>query len=153
MKRAVVTLLGIAALAVTAIVISHYALGPVEDAAERRQGVLTGLTKPRLIECLILEDADLPEGVPPPPVGRDVLYMSVGILYPGATKEPDQGLYKLVEINGVKENLVSAVHVSKEEADEGFYVDAVFLTDSQFDHAELWRGAATVIKKVTLGVE
>ena len=153
MKRAVVTLLGIGVLAVTAIVISHYVLGPAEDAAERRQGVLTGLTSPRLLDCLILEDADLPDGVPPPPVGRDVIYISVGVFYPGAIKEPDEGLYRLVEINGIKENTLDAVHVSKEETDEGFYVDAVFRTDSNFDQAELRRGGATVVKKVKLDGE
>ena len=153
MKRAVVTLLGVSVLAVAAFFVIPYALGPAEDAAERSQGVLTGLTKPRLLECLILEDADLPAGVPPPPVGRDVLYISVGVLYPGATREPDNGDYKLVGINGVANDMAEAVHVSREEADAGFYIDAVFRINISFDHAALMRGDATVIKKVVLGAE
>ena len=153
MKRAVVTLLGVTVLAAAAFVVIHYALGPAEDAAERRQGVLTGLTAPRLLDCLILEDADLPAGVPPPPVGRDVLYISVGVLYPSATQEPDNGSYKLVEINGVANNIVEAIHVSREEADAGFYVDAVFRTDVNFDYAHLVRGDVIVIRKVTLASE
>ena len=153
MKRAVVTLLGVSVLAVAAFFVIPYALGPAEDAAERRQGVLTGLTKPRLLDCLILEDADLPAGVPPPPVGRDVLYISVELLYPGATREPDSGSYKLIEINGVANDMADAVHVSKEEDDAGFYVDVVFRTDVNFDHARLLRGDTIVIRKVTLDDE
>ena len=50
----------------------------------------------------------------------------------------------------LSEGLLHAKHVEKEEADEGFYVDLVFKTDSEFKFAELARGATSVIERVAL---
>ncbi|MEE8105068.1 MAG: hypothetical protein V3T86_05995, partial [Planctomycetota bacterium] len=100
MNRAVLTMLGLGAAAVLAIFVGKQFLGSAEDAKDRREGVLTGLTQPRLEALEVLEDSELPEGIEPPGVGASFIFIEVDILYPSAAREPDGDPYSLSRING-----------------------------------------------------
>ena len=88
MGKSTATLLGIAILAGAAIYIGRAYLFPAAERSERQEAVLTGKLDPRLLDVFVLQDAELPEGVPPPRVGEDDMYVQVSILYPALPEVP-----------------------------------------------------------------
>ena len=112
------------------------------------QGAQVG--RPSTLDLSVSEEGVVQVGGLVVEVGDDTMYISVVVLYPSATKEPNTGKYRLVAINGRKSEILHAQHVAKEEADEGFYVDLVFKTDTEFDFAELTCGASSILERVAL---
>ena len=96
-----VTIVGLAVVGGAAILVGREFLEPARERAESKEGVLTGAYAPRLEECRVLEDSELPEGLRRPAVGESLLYVSVVALYPGAAGAPDLRTYLLDHVNGV----------------------------------------------------
>ncbi len=147
MNRAVLTLLGLGAAAVLAIFVGKQFLGGAEEAKDRREVVLTGLTLPRLESLHVLEDSELPEGLDPPGVGASFLFIEVAILYPSAAREPAGDPYELSRINGTSAT-ASSVDKETEDTDEGIYVSLVFKVTDTFEHAALVRGDVQLLERI-----
>jgi hypothetical protein len=147
MNRAVLTLLGLGAAAVLAIFIGKQFLGSAEDAKDRREDDLTGLTLPRLESINVLEDSELPQGIEPPGVGDSFMYIEVDILYPSAAREPDGDPYGLAGING-RSDTTAPVSKQTEETDDGIYVALVFRVSDAFEHAALVRGERKLLERI-----
>ncbi len=150
MRRVVITLLGIALLAGAAIFIMRQFLKPEAEKAERKEPVLTGAYDVRLDSCHILEDHELPEGLEPPAVGDESLYLRVVALYPGRDNAPPAAQHFLDRVNGEAETYLRPVHSASEVTAEGHYIQLVFLVPPTFELARLMHEDKTVIERVAL---
>ncbi|MHC4224382.1 MAG: hypothetical protein ACYSX0_01420 [Planctomycetota bacterium] len=150
MKRFVVTIVGLAVVGGAAIFIGSKFLEPAQEKAQSKESVLTGAYAPRLDDCRALEDGELPEGLRPPAVGEDLLYVSVVVLYPGAAETPDLRTYLLDHVNGVQENALIPIHTEAEEGEEGMYVYLTFRTDGSFESGRLVHDAKPILEHVSL---
>jgi hypothetical protein len=149
-KRIVITIVGLAVLGGAAIFIGGEFLEPAQEQAESKESVLTGAYAPRLDECRALDDSELPEGLRPPAVGEDLLYVSVVVLYPGAAEAPDLRTYLLDHVNGVQENALIPVHTEADQGEEGMYVFLTFQTDGSFESGRLVHDAKPILEHVSL---
>ncbi|NJN14552.1 MAG: hypothetical protein HC813_02710 [Planctomycetes bacterium] len=150
MRRAVITLVGLAILAGAAIFIARHLLKPQAEKVERSAPVLTGAYDVQLAECRILEDHELPEGVTPPAVGENIFYVSVIALYPGRENAPEAGKHYLDRINGDEDRLLRPVHASSDITDEGQFAMLVFRTPDDFEFGRLMLEEKVVLDKVIL---
>jgi len=150
MRRAMITLLGIAVLAGAAIFIMRQFLKPAAEKAERDEPVLTGAYDVRLDACHILEDHELPEGLSAPGVGDESLHLLVVALYPGRDNAPPAEQHFLERINGEAETYLRPVHSSSELTPDGQYISLVFRVLPAFEFARLKHEDKTLIERVTL---
>ncbi len=150
MRRALITLLGIAILAGAAIFIMRQFLKPAAEKAERKEPVLTGAYDVRLDSCRVLEDHELPEGLEPPGVGDESLYLLVVALYPGRDNAPPAEQHFLGRVNGEAEGTLRPVHSSSEVAADGQYISLVFRAPPEFESARLMHEDKTLVERVTL---
>ncbi|MFQ5845300.1 MAG: hypothetical protein ACE5JG_09975, partial [Planctomycetota bacterium] len=122
-----------------------------EARGSQPEEVLTGLASPRLASCRILEDDDLPDGLAPPGVDQDLLYLSVVIHYPGAARAPDLGPFTLRNINGRRHTAGLELKQLTEVDEKGAYVEAIFRVDSSFRYAEVHRGPRLIVERAAPG--
>jgi hypothetical protein len=146
--RTALTLVGIAALAVAAVFIAQRMLQPTQEKVEQGQKVLTQAYRPKLLECYVLEDAEVPAGLPRPDVSEDLLYLAVLVLYPGVDRAPP-GDHRFAAVNG-GEGTLDPADVATEADDEGTTMTLVFKVDSSFEFARLVRGEEVLFDRVAL---
>lgn len=151
MNRSTATVVGITILAGGAIFVGRAMLRPATEEVERREPVLTGAMNPRLHECRMLEDTELPEGIEPPQVGEDVLYLRVAVLYPGVAEAPAAKEHVLDKVNGDPAATLAPAHAENAPADgDGAVARLTFRVDSGFRFARVSRDGKAVLEKVSL---
>lgn len=150
MGRLALTMLGLALLAGGAIFFAKNVLTPAQENVERSEPVLTGQYQPRVEECGVLEDADLPEGIAPPGVDEDVLYVQVVVFFPGIEKVTALAELALDEVNEHVGRRLEPIHTDTEVTAEGTYVYLVFQTTTAFHSARLVRGDDVLADRVEL---
>jgi len=147
-KRLLLTALGLTVLTVTAVLFAKSYMRPAQEKAQRSQAVLTNAYQAQLVECLVLEDAELPAGLRRPDVDEDLIYVQVTVLYPGVDHVPSPEKHVLREINGVIETELQPVHTSSEIDDEGSFLYLVYQTNRGFEAAALARDGMRLFAKV-----
>ena len=150
MKRALLTSLGIAVMAVAAVYLAKGFLRPAQEKVERGQAVLTGAYRPSLVECTVVADAELPRSLPPPKVDEDLLYIEVTVLYPGVERVPSPRDHRLVNVNGRRGAVLEPVHIGYEVDDEGTYLSLIYRTDNGFEGASLAHAKRVLFENVVL---
>lgn len=150
MGRTAWTIIALAAIALGAIFLARNMLNPAKEKVEQRQAVLNEDARPRVTECVVLEDADLPEHLDRPAVGTDVLYVSITVFYPDFPEVPTPEQHVLDTINGRPNTQLKPVHTMTELEPAGAYGILVFRTDSSFTHARLLRGDEVIADRVEL---
>ena len=116
---------------------------------ERSADVLSGAYEARLVECRVLEDSELPEDVPAPPVGSATFYFGLTVLYPDHAAVPT-GEHALVEINGELETRVLPVDVDTMVDEDGATVYLTFQSDGTFRYGALARDEKILVRRVAL---
>ncbi len=149
MGRTILTILGIAGIAIGAVFIAQRFASPAQEKVEANQKVLTGAYRPQLVECRVLEDSEVPEPLPQPDVDEDLVYVAVVVLYPGVERVPEPKDHRLIGVNGRDEYLEPA-HLDYEVTEEGAELVLVFRTDSSFQFGRLVRGATDLFERVAL---
>jgi hypothetical protein len=144
------TIIALAGIAVGAIFLARSMLNPAKEKAEQKQAVLNEDARPRVTECVVLDDADLPDGVERPAVGTDVLYVSVTIFYPDFPEVPMPEKHVLDTVNGNANTRLEPVHTTTELDPLGAYGILIYKTNSAFVHARLLRGEEVVEERVEL---
>ena len=119
MRRLSLTALGRTVVTVAAVLFAKSYVSPAQEKVQRGKEVLTNAYKAHLVECVVLEDIDLPKGLRLADVDEDLVYVFVTPynvqalaevvkhFYPGAdleTFEGDYGRYTFV-----------AAHITAEE--------------------------------------
>jgi hypothetical protein len=148
--KSTAAILGIALLAGAAIWIGRAYLNPAAEQSERNESVLTGAMDPRLQEIEVVQDADLPDGVPAPQVGEDAMYLRVSVLYPGLPDVPEPHRHKLTRVNGQPAVAQDPAHVETEVDDSGALVHLLFRVDPGFESGAIARGKKTILKSFVL---
>jgi len=149
-RRLSLTALGLTVVAVAAVLFAKSYMRPAQEKVQRRQSVLTNAYQARLVECMILEDRDLPVGLRRPDVDEDLVYVQVTVLYPGVDRVPSPNEHVLIEINGVTETELAPVHTSSESDEEGSFLYLVYKTDHGFEAARMARDGKRLFDKVSL---
>lgn len=144
------SIIGIAILAGGAIFFGTAMLDPARERVEQAEPVLTGAYELRLQSCRILEDDELPEGVRPPEVGQDRLFVRVELLYPGRDKSPPPETHRLQRVNGLPGPVLEPVHAEAEPQEDGMLVLLTYATDSSFEFATLVRDNKVRLERVVL---
>jgi hypothetical protein len=148
-NRSVATIAGLAIVAGAAIFIGRAWLKPASERAEARKGVLSGAYDARTEYCDFLQDSELPEGLEPPDVGSDLLYLRVVVLFPEvATINGKAEDYELAHVNGDPKQTLAPVHSSIEAIDEGVLLTLTFASDASFDSARLMLDETMVVENV-----
>lgn len=150
MRRFSLTALGLTIVTVAAVLFAKSYMRPTQEKVERGKEVLTNAYQARLIECVVLEDTDLPEGLPRAAVDEDLLYVQVTVLYPGVERAPTAEEHVLKEVNGVIGTELRPVHTSSDTDEDGSYLYLVYRTDSAFDAARMAWDGNLLFKKVAL---
>jgi len=148
-KKGVAAVAGLAIVGLAAILIGRHMLKPAAEKQERSRTVLTGLTEPRLARCHILEDSEVPEGVPKPRVGEVIEYLGVEILYPGAARVPDHSGMFLARVNGASGRDLEPLHSETDSDEDGAYLYLVFKVEEGFQYAQIRREDKVVIARVS----
>ena len=149
-KRSGLTFLGIAIVAVSAILIAKGALHPAKESVERSQDVLTKAYEAKLIECFVVEDADLPKTLARPKVDEDLLYIQVAVLYPGVDRVPSPLDHVLDSINGLPGTELKPVHTSYDEDEAGAYLLLIYQTDLAFESARMVHKGELLFERILL---
>jgi hypothetical protein len=151
MGRISATVLGIAILAGGAIFVSRAMLRPATEEVERREPVLTGAHDPRLYDCRVLEDTELPEGLEPPSVGEDYLWLRVVVFYPGVAEAPAPQEHVFDKVNGDPAATLRPKHAEGAPGEDGgAFVHLTFRIDREFRFARLARDGKAVLEKVSV---
>jgi hypothetical protein len=148
MGRTVLTLLGIAGIAVGAVLIAQKFVNPAKEKAQANQKILTDAYEPQLFGCYLLEDAEIPAGLPKPGVDEDLVYVAVVVLYPGVDRVPEPKDHRMIGINGRDEYLEPA-HIDYATTEEGTELTLVFRTDNSFQYGSLIRGEKRLFDHIT----
>jgi hypothetical protein len=149
-KRLSLTALGLTVVAVAAVLFAKSYMRPAQEKAQRSQEVLTNAYQAQLVECLVLEDAELPAGLRRPDVDEDLIYVQVTVLYPGVDRVPSPEKHVLKEINGVTETELQPVHTSAESDDVGSFLYLIYRTNHGFEAARMARDGMHLFDKVDL---
>lgn len=149
MRRGLLTLIGLTLVGVAAITVGKAFYGPAREQREARQKVLTGNYEPRLDGCKVLQDDELPDGIAPPKVGVQFVYLEVSVLYPGAPAAP-KGTFTLAHVNGSGAPVQSAMYRRDEHEARGTVVHLVFRISPNFEYAKLYLGRDVVLPRVDL---
>ncbi len=147
--RTLLTILGIAAIAVAAVLVAQKFAGPAGEKAEANQKVLTHAYKPKFHECRALDDDEVPESLPRPGVDEDLVYVSVVILYPGVDRVPEPRDHRLIGVNGA-DGYLEPVHIEFSESEEGAYLTLIFRANNEFHFARLVRGEEVLFERIDL---
>ncbi|MHC4548661.1 MAG: hypothetical protein ACYTEZ_07770 [Planctomycetota bacterium] len=150
MGRFALTVLGLAIVAVAAILIAKGVLRPTQEKVQRSKSVLTGAYEAKFLECFVLEDRDLPDELAPPKVDEDLVYLRVDLLYPGVERVPSPKSHVLQTINGVPGTELRPVHTAYEVGYEGTYLYLVYRSDQSFAFAHMSREGTLLFEKVAL---
>jgi len=121
-----------------------------EDRAEANQAVLGGAYDPRPVECRMLDDGELPEGLEVPGIDDELRYVVVVLFYPHAAAAPSPIEHLLDHINGDAQEVLRPVHVSSEVEDEGIYLTLVYRTTIHFEHARMIRDRKPIVGRIDL---
>jgi len=148
--KSAATLLGLAVIAAGAIYLGRAFLFPATERGERREAVLTGNLDPRLEEVAVVQDTELPPGVPVPKVGEDTLYIRVVVLYPALPEVPEADRHRLVDINGMPGVEAKPAHVGTEVHEDGARATLVFRVPPDFEQGTLRRGNTVVLESILL---
>ncbi|HEX5137028.1 MAG TPA: hypothetical protein VFY93_08660 [Planctomycetota bacterium] len=143
MGRTVLTIFGIAAIAVGAVFIAQRFANPAKERVQQGQKVLTQAYEPQYRECYQLQDSEIPAGLPKPGVDEDLIYVAIVVLYPGVERVPEPKDHRLIGINGENAYL-EPVNIDYEVTEEGAELTLVFRTDNGFRFARLVRGDKTI---------
>jgi len=149
MGRTVLTMLGIAALAVGAVLLAQRFASPAKEQVQQRQKELTHAYEARLVECYQLQDTEIPAGLDRPGVDEDLVYVAIVVLYPGVDRVPQPKDHRLIGVNGQNEYLEPA-HIDYTLTEEGAELTLVFKTDNAFQFGRLVRGDKTLFDRVGL---
>lgn len=149
MGKAGINVLGLGAIAVAAILIAKGMLKPTQEKVERNANVLSGAYEPRIVEFRVLEDSELPEGVEAPPVGAAEFCFVLAVLYPEHASLPE-GAHRLVEVNGVIDDVLDPIHVEEATDEEGATVYLTFRSDGTFRFAHVARGDTVLVERAAL---
>lgn len=150
MRRFSLTMLGLTIVTVAAVLFAKSYMRPAQEKVQRGKAVLTNAYQARLVECAVLEDADLPEGLRRAAVDEDLVYVQVTVLYPGVERVPTPEEHVLKEVNGVKATELRPVHTSFDSDEAGSYLYVVYRTDSAFEAARMMRDGNLLFEKVAL---
>jgi hypothetical protein len=149
MGRTILTILGIAAIAVGAVLVAQRFANPAKEKAQANQKVLTHAYEPQLRGCFLLEDSEVPESLPKPAVDEDLVYVSILVLYPGVERVPEPRDHRLIGVNGNDEYLEPA-HVDYAVTEEGAELTLVFRANNSFQFGRLVRGETLLFERVQL---
>jgi hypothetical protein len=149
MGRTVLTILGIAAIAIGAVFFAQRYVSPAKEQAQAKEQVLTHAYKPSLVECRVFEDAEIPDDLPKPGVDEDLVYVGVVVLYPGVDRVPNPSEHRLIGING-RDAFLDPVHADTGLAEDGTELVLIFKTDNSFRFGRLVRGDAVLFDRVEL---
>ncbi len=138
--RSWVTTLGLAALAIGAVWVAKTMIGPTQEKVERGQSVLNAAAAARVVECRILEDSELPEGLERPGVGGRTVYLLVAIHYPGYAAAPGLANHSLIRVNGRPDTTLQPVHTASEPDEDGATGYLTFRTTLDHSFAKLIHG-------------
>ena len=147
MGRTVLTLLGIAAIAVGAVLVAQRFVSPAKEQAQAGQKVLTHAYQPKLVGCGFLEDSEIPESLPRPAVDEDLAYVEVVVLYPGVERVPEPKDHRLIGVNG-EQAFLDPAHLDYAETEDGAELTLVFKTTNAFQFGRLVRGATVLFERV-----
>ena len=150
MKRLLLTALGLTVVTVAAVLLAKSYMRPAQEKVQRSQDVLTNAYQAQLVECVVLEDTELPAGLRRPDVDEDLIYVQITVLYPGVERVSSPEKHVLSEINGVVETELPPVHTSSESDNEGRLLYLVYQTNSGFEAARMTRDGKRLFAKVTL---
>jgi len=124
-------------------------LNPAGEQVEREESVLTGALDPRIESALLLEDADLPEGVEPPKVGELTRYLQVTILYPDRPTAPGAEEHLLSQVNaGAHQE--KPVHGEIIAGEDGSRVLATYRVSADFEWGQLRLGKEIIAEHFEL---
>jgi hypothetical protein len=149
-RRLSLTALALTVVAVVAVLFARSFMRPAQEKVQRSKEVLTNAYQARVVECVPLEDTDLPEGLRRPNVDEDLVYVQVIVLYPGVERVSSPEDHVLKEINGVMETELRPVHTSSDADEEGAYLYLVYQTNSAFEAAGMARDGKRLFKKISL---
>jgi len=149
MGRTILTIFGIAAIAVGAVFVAQRFASPAKEQVQQSQKVLTQAYEAQLVECYQLQDSDIPDGLPKPAVDEDLVYVAVVVLYPGVERVPEPKDHRLIGVNGENTHLEPA-HIDYAVSEEGAELTLVFRTDNGFRYGRLVRGEKTISERVEL---
>lgn len=150
MGRVTLTLLGIAVVAVAAILIARSMLRPAKEEVERKGNVLTGEYTPTVHECRILEDAELPDPLPPPKVADALRYVQVLVHYPGVSTAPDPQEHLLERVNGAAGPPLAPAWHESVAGEDGTDLYLIYKTTLEFEHARLSRKGTVIAERIDL---
>jgi hypothetical protein len=149
MGRTVLTIIGIAAIAIGAVFVAQRFTSPAQEKAQAGKKVLTNAYEPRYVGCFLLEDSDVPESLPKPGVDEDLVYVAVVVLYPGVERVPEPRDHRMIGVNG-QDAYLEPAHVDYEVTEEGAELTLVFRTDNSFQFGRLVRGETLLFERVQL---
>lgn len=110
--------------------------------------VFTGAYDPRLDECRVLADSELPRDIE---IGKDTIHMLVTILYPDTPSVPQLDKHRIEEVNGARGVTLSPVSVESEYVDEeGTYVTLIYRIDGDFEFARLTHRGKGILERLEL---
>jgi len=149
-RRFSLTALGLTVVTVAAVLFAKSYMRPAQEKVQRGQEVLTNAYQARLIECVVIEETELPEGLRRRRIDEDLVYVQVTVLYPGLDQAPSPEKHILSEINGVAESDLQPVHTAVESDEDGSFLYLVYQTDSSFEAARLVHDGKRLFANVTL---
>lgn len=147
MGRTILTILGIAALAIVAVIFAQKMTTPAQEKVEAGKKVLTNAYEPRLEDCYVPQDAELPAGIRRPGVDEDLVYVAVVVLYPGVDQAPTPAEHRLIGVNG-GDAVLEPLRTSTEVTEEGTYLTLLFRTDHTFEFGRLAREKEILFERV-----
>jgi len=146
MTRAIASMIGIGLLIGGGIFLIRL-LQPTESPSPpKKEEVLTGAYAPVLVEYAVLQDHELPQGIEPPGVGSDVIYLQLIVQYPGAASVPEVAAHKLDRVQRGGAPALTPVHAEAWDDEGGPKLALVFRTLASFRSGRLMRGETVVLE-------
>lgn len=149
MGRTVLTILGIAGLAIVAVIFAQKMTQPAQEKVEAGRKVLTNAYEPQLEDCYVPQDAELPADVRRPGVDEDLVYVVVVVLYPGVDQVPTPAEHRLADVNG-GDAVLEPLRTRTEVAEDGTYLTLLFRTDHTFEFGSLVREKDVLFERISL---
>jgi hypothetical protein len=149
-RRLSLTALGLTVVTVAAVLFAKSYVSPAQEKVQRGKEVLTNAYQARLVECIVLEETGLPDGLRRPDVDEDLVYVQVTVLYPGVERVQAPADHVLFHVNGVHGTELHPVHTSSDFDDDGCFLYLVYQTDSGFEAAAMSRDGKRLFKKIAL---
>ncbi len=147
MGRILLTIFGIAAIGVGAVLFAQRFMGPASEKAQANQKVLTQAYTPKFVECRALEDDEIPDSLTRPGVDEDLVYIAVVVLYPGVERVPEPRAHRLIGVNGA-DGFLEPESVDYDVTEEGAELTLIFRATNGFQFARLVRDAEVIFERV-----